>query len=188
MTKKYVYTCVDCDLVWEGNRPQRGVRCKPHAMTHSNISRKDVTKTTCEKCGNPKSYQAKYCRGCRDQMGENNPMYGKPQPHLTEYNLSRTSDEHWNWKGGIPRKRDGQSQQWGVNVRKVGVCGTCSSTEMLEAHHLESHDINKELRWETSNGVCLCKNCHLTFHKMYGFGDNTTEQYLEFKEKYNGSN
>lgn len=188
MTSQYTYSCVDCDLVWSGDRPQRGTRCKPHAMVHSNKSRKDITKTTCGKCGGQKSYQADFCRSCRDQHGENNAMYGRAQPHLTKLNTSRSSDEHWNWKGGVPRKRDGKSQQWGINVRKLGKCDLCEAIENLEAHHLEAHSANEALRWETTNGVCLCNSCHVAFHKMYGFGDNTTEQYLEFKEAVYASN
>ncbi|AUR97932.1 multiheme cytochrome [Vibrio phage 1.245.O._10N.261.54.C7] len=147
----------------------------------------DPSKTTCA-CGNTKSYQAIGCKSCHDQTGDNNPMFGKAQPHLTELNLTRSPEDHPNWKGGVPRKREGQSQQWSVNVRKIGFCDLCNETAELQAHHLESHNLNVDKRWDVVNGVCLCKNCHVGFHKMYGFGDNTTEQYLEFKENYNGCN
>lgn len=188
MIRLYNYSCADCKLIWEGARPQRGSRCKSCAVRRANIIRTDPTKTVCSKCGGEKSYQADFCRGCRNQTGENNAMFGKAQPHLTEMNLGRKSDEHWNWKGGVPRKRDGKSQQWGVNVRKAGECAICTSRIGLEAHHLEAHNSNEDMRWDTGNGVCLCKVCHIGLHKMYGFGDNTSEQYLEFKEAYNARN
>lgn len=188
MTKIYEYSCVECSSTWEGTRPQRGKRCKPCSSKQSSRNRTDSTKTTCSKCGGKKSYQANFCRGCRDQNGVNNHMYGKTQPHLTELNLAKPKEDHWNWRGGKPRKRDGKSQQWGVNVRKVGKCCICDSTDSLEAHHLESYNLSGDLRWEQSNGVCLCNTCHVDFHKQYGFGNNTTEQFNEYKENCNDSN
>ena len=28
--------------------------------------------------------------------------------------------------------------------------------------------------------VVLCEKCHITFHKKYGYGNNTKEQYIEY--------
>lgn len=35
-----------------------------------------------------------------------------------------------------------------------------------------------------NNGIVLCKRCHTEFHYIYGIGDNTKEQYLDFKNNY----
>ena len=43
----------------------------------------------------------------------------------------------------------------------------------------------RERRIDITNGVCLCEVCHKEFHKLYGKGDNTKEQYIEFKEEKN---
>ncbi len=54
----------------------------------------------------------------------------------------------------------------------------------LIAHHLESYGSNKELRTVLSNGVTMDKDCHIEFHKRYGFGNNTREQFEEFLKEY----
>ena len=36
---------------------------------------------------------------------------------------------------------------------------------------------------DTSNAVLLCDEMHDLFHNIYGYGNNTKEQYIEFKER-----
>lgn len=50
----------------------------------------------------------------------------------------------------------------------------------LEAHHLNGYNWDKENRFNIDNGITLCQRCHKEFHKKYGAGDNTKEQYLEY--------
>ncbi|MFP3467817.1 HNH endonuclease, partial [Leifsonia sp. SIMBA_070] len=52
----------------------------------------------------------------------------------------------------------------------------------LNAHHLNSYDWDKQNRTNIDNGITLCKKCHMDFHKKYGYGKNTKEQYSKFKE------
>ena len=53
----------------------------------------------------------------------------------------------------------------------------------LNAHHIESWDMNPKLRFNLDNGVTLCDVCHKDFHIMFGYGDNTQEQFLEFLKR-----
>jgi len=49
-------------------------------------------------------------------------------------------------------------------IRRDKVCVICDSRQNRHAHHIESAAYNKELRFESSNGVCLCKECHIKYH------------------------
>ena len=48
---------------------------------------------------------------------------------------------------------------------------------ILKEYVLSKHNNN-------TNGVVLCKEVHILFHKIYGKGENTPEQFEEFKERY----
>jgi 5-methylcytosine-specific restriction endonuclease McrA len=63
-------------------------------------------------------------------------------------------------------------------------CGDDSGGN-LNAHHVEPHCANKELRWSVSNGITLCKTCHTQFHRRYGVkrcGRPELEEYLAAAE------
>ena len=50
----------------------------------------------------------------------------------------------------------------------------------LVAHHLNGWHWAKDERFLDYNGITLCDDCHDTFHKKYGFKDNTRNQFIEF--------
>ena len=52
----------------------------------------------------------------------------------------------------------------------------------LIAHHLDGYNWCIEKRTDVNNGITLCLICHKKFHSIYGYGNNTLEQYLEFEE------
>lgn len=54
----------------------------------------------------------------------------------------------------------------------------------LVAHHLDGWHWCEDKRYDVSNGVTLKKEIHELFHKIYGNGNNTKEQFEEFKLKY----
>lgn len=50
----------------------------------------------------------------------------------------------------------------------------------LEAHHIFNWAKYPEMRYELSNGITLCSQCHSDFHSVFGKKDNTKEQLNQF--------
>lgn len=65
----------------------------------------------------------------------------------------RNSAASRNWRNEV-FKRDNYTCQ---NCKKVG--------DVLNAHHVKPFSIYPELRFELSNGLTLCKRCHIDYHK-----------------------
>ena len=103
----------------------------------------------------------------------------------------RSSDNHYKYNSNLTeedrQKRDmfsGESKKWRANIfkRDKYTCTICSSRGgKLNAHHLNSWNKFKEERFLESNGITLCDSCHRDFHKKYGYGDNTKEQFEDYK-------
>jgi len=94
-----------------------------------------------------------------------------------------------NWKGGVAidydDRRTKEYAHWRSQVYARGndTCVICGETKKIEAHHLNSFLKFKDQRFLPENGVCLCHFCHKLFHAEYGSGDNTKEQFEEFRVK-----
>lgn len=66
---------------------------------------------------------------------------------------------------------------------------TCALTGIrgkgnLAVHHLDGWNWCIEKRYDVSNGITIRKEIHELFHKIYGLGDNTKEQFEEFVKRY----
>lgn len=83
----------------------------------------------------------------------------------------------------------GESQEkWriGVFIRDNRLCQCCfTKSNKINAHHINGYNWAIDERFDVNNGVTLCENCHKLFHKLYGRGGNTKQQYIEFIERYN---
>ncbi len=113
--------------------------------------------------------QGKRCKKCsiKRVSGENHWNYNSD---LTdeEREKGRNYPEYREWREDIYERDDYTCQISGERGIE------------LNAHHLESYDNNEGLRIVVSNGITIGKKYHKKFHKIYGRGNNTTEQFNEF--------
>ena len=86
---------------------------------------------------------------------------GKPRPNMR-------GDKNPQWKGGGLRK-ERQTEMgrveylaWRASVfkRDEFSCAICGSKEEITAHHIKPWASHKHLRYEQSNGITLCSDCH----------------------------
>lgn len=91
--------------------------------------------------------------------------------------------EHFAWKGGVKYHRQERSTheyiEWRKNVflKSNYICQKCGKhTNNLNAHHINNWKDYPKLRYDVENGVCLCADCHCSFHSIYGKRYNTKEQ------------
>lgn len=91
--------------------------------------------------------------------------------------------------------REAQMQVWfnesyydGI-IAKIEFTPCCEVTgekDNLVIHHLYSFDTHPELGNDPTNMVRIHEKVHKEFHKRYGYGNNTVEQWEVFIKKYNG--
>lgn len=84
----------------------------------------------------------------------------------------------------FPRSKDAKFVAWAKEVKSRDNynCKICRVNEAyLNSHHINSWDMFEDLRYDITNGVTLCKECHRRFHDTYGKGRNTFYQYDEWE-------
>jgi hypothetical protein len=109
----------------------------------------------CKKCGIAK------------RSGENHPQFN---PNLTDEEriINRDTNANKVWRTEVYKRDD-------------YICRCCGKYGgRLAAHHLDGYNWCAERRTDITNGVTLCKDCHLDFHSVYGYGDNTDAQFDEW--------
>lgn len=156
----------------------------------------------CENCGKMffriesqiDQYKHNYCSvECKNEgfkilfLKENNPMYGKERRDMHgannwAWNPSRTYLERQSERKLMENKR------WRRDVfhRDDYTCKICGKRGggNIVAHHLDSYDWCKEKRFDVENGIVLCEDCHKNFHRLYGYGKNTRNQFYEYQKGY----
>jgi len=136
--------------------------------------------------GKPKQQHVKDAVSRAQKSRKHHPQEGFQKGHPviegTEYTRFKNGSIPWNkgkpfyqirgvnhplWKGNSEERKHLMAQIeykiWRSNVfsRDNWTCQTCGRRGIyLEAHHIKSWQKYPELRFEVSNGVTLCKECH----------------------------
>jgi len=72
---------------------------------------------------------------------------------------------HVLWAGGQDERMNPRGAKWrkAVLKRDKRRCRICHATTRLEAHHILPFGTHLDQRWDLSNGLTLCHECHVKF-------------------------
>jgi predicted DNA-binding transcriptional regulator len=96
-----------------------------------------------------------------------------PEEISRKMSQDRKGNKHYNWQGGKSSENSRvrmsfEYRQWRTAVfeRDGYICQKCNKEGgSLEAHHIKQFAHYPELRFEVSNGMTLCKPCHIEVTK-----------------------
>ena len=98
-----------------------------------------------------------------------------------QYNPNTTDEER---ELSLNRDLNPKNIQWRGDVYKRDLysCQVCGDDfgRNLVAHHKDGYHWCRERRYDISNGVTSCRNCHNEFHHLYGSRNNTEQQWDEY--------
>ena len=115
-------------------------------------------------------------------------MKGKMPKNILLLNANKKGSGNPAWKGVITsenyrlrRGKDFASWRKKVYERDKYICQKCKiKGGKLHPHHIMNFSDCFDERFDISNGITLCKLCHMKFHKLYGYRNNNHEQIEEF--------
>ena len=109
-----------------------------------------------------------YCRSCANKLFNSGENHSRWRQDLTDEDreVGRNYPEYTQFIKRV-YKRDNYTCQCCGKKPKHG----------LVVHHLNGYNWFIEGRIDETNAVTLCENCHSNFHYIYGYGNNTKEQY-----------
>lgn len=112
--------------------------------------------------------------------------------YMPQLNITHQKGEaNPSWKGGAERngmfRSTYQYKDWHDKVLKRDryTCQCCERKNVpLNVHHIMNFADYIDKRYDVDNGICLCKDCHYKFHKIYGFRNTNNTQLNEFILNY----
>lgn len=70
------------------------------------------------------------------------------------------------------------------SIQQIGIDDRESIDDYTDEELNNILDMFKNIQSQHPLGVCLSRTVHTLFHHIYGYGNNTEEQWVEFSEKY----
>ena len=124
-------------------------------------------------CNNSKRYGYR-CPNCFEHLkGENNP----------NWNSNLTDEDRAERRSVYPGYAQFVKNVMARDNYTCQITGIKSNGKNLVVHHINGYNWDKEHRVDVNNGIVLCVEIHKLFHKLYGQGNNTEEQFNDFLEK-----
>jgi Pyruvate/2-oxoacid:ferredoxin oxidoreductase delta subunit len=71
-------------------------------------------------------------------------------------------------------------KEWNNQCAITGTKNVVKGDGSLVVHHLIGVSRNEVLALTIENGILIHKDFHTTFHSLYGYRDNTVEQFMDF--------
>lgn len=114
-----------------------------------------------------------HCKKCgyKNMQGENNYFYN---PNLTEIDRQ---DRNYRFRN--PEYKKFIQECFKRDKYTCQISGKKSSGDIV-VHHINGYNWDIKNRTNVDNGITLNKDIHKKFHKLYGKGNNTKEQFKEF--------
>ncbi len=97
------------------------------------------------------------------KVGVLHPNFGKRGAEVSWYKHNITEEQRTTLEKSRASSKMNHFRK-AVKERDGKKCVICGAKEKLVVHHLESFKDNESLRYEVSNGVTLCRDCHIEFH------------------------
>nr|AWX53464.1 hypothetical protein [Scotinosphaera sp. NIES-154] len=166
------FECLTCHSTFE---------CSVHSY-------KNARKTGCPECKKIKTSQTH--KG-KILSNETRALIGEKASQRTGSLKNRFGENHPCFKGGYGRDKKTRSTLdycWINGIKKLynRKCVLTETKTNLECHHLDSWNQAIDRRHDLKNGVLITHEIHKTFHKTYGYGNNTEAQFSAFcKNVYN---
>lgn len=156
---------------WINNNERRKMTSE---MAKKNLNTKE-SREKCKKAMQTEEYKLKQSIS---KMGEKNGMWRVCGDKHHNWDINRTHE-----KRCIERKTT-KDHIWRSTIfkRDNRICCKCNKDKVsrMVVHHINSYDIYESQRYDINNGIVMCEECHKDFHKKYGYGRNTKEQFEEY--------